>query len=822
MINRLCKTILAAAAIAATFLSASAADWKLHQTFDAGFKKVIDTPQRVYVQALGTTAADLHYKDVVFSSIFVYDKEADELLGYNARNYLSGTMVSTMAYNAQKGYLLIVYTDSNIDMLYDDGKVYNIPGLVNASLVSSKSANGITFDPQHNQAYIATNFGYLVLNDTKHEISESHIYNKGLQLAGRSGDEVLLVSNGNLYSSPASDPHLSFDEFKQVKGITGIADLLPLNDGVFALIAGGKINIGSVSDNTFLPAEGYSPASIGTLRSTVENKDGYLVTDNSKYYQLNRDNGTFAASGALNPTSGAYCSSWDLREFWEAIPRTGIQSKRLADNNWTVTRQPMLPNAPAVLHSDVMKYVPGYGLLVLNHAYHRFISGGQEPYLLSALKAGEWTPLAPAYTNPGRTNVLKSPDGLAIDPDNPRYVYSGSRWNGLARFNLDDPDDILHMSHPADADAGNPGFATIIPSNGGWNAYCQFSAPSFDRDGNLWTTIDNGFFSTDIPGGLWVWPSADRKAGNTAGWKNIQMPSNLQSPYTSKVLGLKNSAWSGAIAVTDGCFESGLVIMYSGDTPTDTSDDRVVYLNPLYDQDGVQVDFPFVYNLYEDPANGNLWVLGSGGVFIVKPSNIASGVNRVHRIKVARNDGTNLADYLLDGAPVFDMTTDGSGNKWFATNGGLICTSADGSQILKEFTAENSFLPHDAVWGIGYNPESNSILASTDYGIAEYFISGANYGSESDQKVNIYPNPVRPDYLGWITIEGVPDGAVVKILDSSGGLVKELDRAEGGLTRWDATNRDNRRVKTGVYFVAASASSDSGGFSNVGKVLVVN
>lgn len=113
------------------------------------------------------------------------------------------------------------------------------------------------------------------------------------------------------------------------------------------------------------------------------------------------------------------------------------------------------------------------------------------------------------------------------------------------------------------------------------------------------------------------------------------------------------------------------------------------------------------------------------------------------------------------------------------------------------------------------------MMISTDKGLAELFLS-TSAGGDSDNKAVVYPNPVRPDYFGYVTIEGLADNALVKIVDAGGNLIKEVGFATGGEARWDVTNLNSKRVPGGVYYVLASGAPDGEGFSTVGKVLVVN
>lgn len=148
-------------------------------------------------------------------------------------------------------------------------------------------------------------------------------------------------------------------------------------------------------------------------------------------------------------------------------------------------------------------------------------------------------------------------------------------------------------------------------------------------------------------------------------------------------------------------------------------------------------------------------------------------------------------------------------------------TSSDGSEILKTYTHSNSRLPDDIVYGLCFNPDNNSMMISTDKGLAELYLSSAS-AENGKSDVKSYPNPVRPDYYGYVTITGLADNALVKIVDSAGNLIKELGFAAVGEITWDVTNLNMKRVPTGVYYVMASGGPDGESFSSVSKILVVN
>jgi hypothetical protein len=98
---------------------------------------------------------------------------------------------------------------------------------------------------------------------------------------------------------------------------------------------------------------------------------------------------------------------------------------------------------------------------------------------------------------------------------------------------------------------------------------------------------------------------------------------------------------------------------------------------------------------------------------------------------------------------------------------------------------------------------STTVAAATDY-----------------SNVYAYPNPVRPDYTGWITVTGLMDNSLVKIADAAGNVVYQT-RSNGGMAVWDGCNASGDRVSTGVYFVFASQNENDNATAVVTKIMVV-
>ena len=84
--------------------------------------------------------------------------------------------------------------------------------------------------------------------------------------------------------------------------------------------------------------------------------------------------------------------------------------------------------------------------------------------------------------------------------------------------------------------------------------------------------------------------------------------------------------------------------------------------------------------------------------------------------------------------------------------------------------------------------------------------------------MKVFPNPVRPDYDGPITIQGIRYDSDVKVTDVAGNVIYQTT-SNGGTATWDGRTVSGDPVKTGVYLFWTAPNEGKG--RKVGKVLVV-
>lgn len=809
-----------------------AEQWRLHPTFDGDIERIIDTPDYTYILSnCQTFIPDKGDNGKIYKSLFRYDKRSAEITPLNKMNVLSDNILQAIEYNPKKKYLIITYDTGNIDLLYSNDKIINIPGLMLADGGYGKNVNGITFSPENDEIYIATDFGFIVVDDSKGEIKRTNVLNKKLTSAARFGNKLVIGTNEGLLSSEFKN-YIRFDDFRIEPEFEDVKSLTLFGDRLYVLCGEGweaQLPYVTIEGETLVRNRWVT----GMILGIECRKNGLLVSAPEPVWCI--DENYNVTTYMRNPMDNYNnMGSWDGSEFLMECNRKGFKIVKASNDetgstHWEILSDFMMPNASNAFKASHMIYHPNYGMLIRNHGITPVFTvyDVNTPDLICSYKNLEWVSRSSTYLAPSDAFLQWNPGGIIVDPQNANHIYSGSVFHGLMRLDLSDPSKSLRIGREGDVGNGLPGFVAVQRDFTGWKEACSFSVPMFDNYGNLWTSWYDYDLNEAKQDALefWYWTPEDRAASkDAASFRPLRRVKITGAPVNNSrmLIPFRSSSYRNILMYCPSTWEGLPIFIDHKGTLDNLNDDERVDIKEFTDQDGTNVNFAYIMSVYEDTSTGLVWLGLDKGVINFRPSEIMKTGGRVNRIKVSRNDGTNLADYLLDGVSVNCIVPDNSGHKWFGTGGGgIVVTSADGTEVLRTYTTENSDLPDNTVFSICYNPENNSMMISTDKGLAELFLSTST-GGDSDNKAVIYPNPVRPDYFGYVTVEGLADNALVKIVDAGGNLIKEVGFAAGGETRWDVTNLNSKRVPGGVYYVLASGAPDGEGFSTVGKILVVN
>ncbi|PLK42393.1 T9SS type A sorting domain-containing protein [Emticicia sp. TH156] len=163
------------------------------------------------------------------------------------------------------------------------------------------------------------------------------------------------------------------------------------------------------------------------------------------------------------------------------------------------------------------------------------------------------------------------------------------------------------------------------------------------------------------------------------------------------------------------------------------------------------------------------------------------------------------------------IVVDGGNRKWIGTNNGLSLFNPSVDELIQHFTEENSPLPAKEITGLSIDTKTGEVFVLTAKGLLSYQ-TDATEPEENFSSVSIYPNPIRPDFQGVLTISGLKENSVVKITDAAGRLLYET-KSNGGTASWNLTDSSVSRTVSGVYMVFSIAAD--GSESYVGKLAVV-
>lgn len=251
----------------------------------------------------------------------------------------------------------------------------------------------------------------------------------------------------------------------------------------------------------------------------------------------------------------------------------------------------------------------------------------------------------------------------------------------------------------------------------------------------------------------------------------------------------------------------------------DKATDKLIKYVNFKNQDGITYHPTYIYCVCED-RNQNIWIGTNIGPFMIDKNEVGQESVTFNQIKVPRNDGSNYADYLLNGVYINHIAIDGGNRKWFATNGaGVFLISADNMTQIANFNKSNSYILSDDILSIAINKESGEVFFLSDKGLSSYRGDATEPTEEmTEDNVYVYPNPVTPEYEGMITVTGLNYDADVKITSSNGALIAE-GRSNGGMFSWDGCDMKGRRVASGVYMVITATSDGKSGI--VSKIAII-
>lgn len=710
---------------------------------------------------------------------------------------LSGKDIRFMGYSESEKCLVLVYANLLIDLLYPaDGSVVSLPQISN-SVTDGATANALFTDGEN--AMLSMSDGLVHLQLKRQEISGYYRIGQNVRAAAWSNGNLLAATDTQLYLCPANGNPLDQSEWKPVRK-AAFSQFAACGGHLYAVTASQPTADSTPTGLWLLNADGTQAQSVSSAVFT------HLAVQQKKLMAAN--SGQILLFDAAQPATPEktynYPNSWASVSYasdgtlWASEGDKGLQAYQASGTT-------LRPKGSAVGNygprRDLCYFMRFEGNRLL-------IAGGRlDPYdkqhydgTLMALENGKWT----FFQEDGIAEQTGVPyrdiTSVAQDPEDPNHHYASAGGTGLYEFR--DFRFVRQLSNH------NSPLESSTSSNS--PRYVRIDGVNFDAGGNLWM-VNNSQRDTVL-----------RVLRPNGTWKGFYIESIRRAPTCEKTLfDRKGRLWMASRRTTDNPqHESGLLGFDFNGTLDDTGDDDAYYRSSFTNQDGKSYELGGVYALAED-RDGSIWVGTRSGLFIIsQPDQWWEQGFYVTQIKVPRNDGTNLADYLLDGLPVTAIAIDGGGQKWIGTeSNGLYLVSADGLQVLQHFTTENSPLLSDYIYSIAPHPTTGEVMIGTDQGLCSYQGQATEPATAlRESNIKVYPNPVRPEYQGNVRVTGLTDNADVKVTSTNGDVVAG-GRSVGGTFVWNVRDRSGGRAAPGIYYIMVSTSDGKKGVA--AKVAVI-
>ena len=761
--------------------------WRTHFSYN-NVQEITESAEKIYAISNG--------------ALFSVDKEYESIETYSKINGLSDGEIAHIAYSKENDLLLIAYSNSNIDLLKGRNMI-NISDLKRKE-ISDKEINNISF---HNQyAYLSCGFGILVVNVRRNEIADTYIIGDAgayLQI-----NAVEIVGN---YIYALTETGIRYADIR-------------------------NSNLSNFANWTVLPdpdaTSGNSRAIASFNGELVLLKGNSIYRYNGSEWNVFRENSYFSAINVSgenitffgNNTFARFDKNWTEREFRELSSIRDLIFSPSQNSYWVA--QYILDEEQTILtkHTNGTfenRFIPNgtfsgtkrlsdgtydrvARVAFVKHRFGKLIAGSGGPRELPLKTPGviqlhennKWTVIRKQDAPSGiLCNTIRFEDVLdiEIDPRNYNRMYVATFGKGL--FVLEDNQLVAHF------DQNNSPLFPHDPRTCDYgpllNGLC------FDKNNNLW------MLNMDSPDLLKV-----RKADGT--WGSLFYP-NVTKKITTRELFISKNGYKWILIPRVG---EGVFVINDRGNPFVSASHQTRFFANFQETGSNETVTPTTYRSIAEDKNGAIWIgTNMGPLIISNPDNVFNDNFTIDRIKITREDNESLADYLLESETINAIAVDGGNRKWLATeSSGLYLLSPNGQETIHHFTTENSPLTSNAIMDLAINDQTGEVFIVSASALYS-FKSDATEGAPSFDNVYVYPNPVRANYTGLITIAGLMERSVVKIADVQGNLIHQ-GNSNGGVFTWDGKNLRGQRVGTGVYLVFAALSD--GSEKMVTKIAVIN
>lgn len=731
--------------------------------------------------------------DVVYGllekGILEYDPAEGEQSLWTAANYLSDVHPTALAYEPSFKTLIIGYDNGNVDLLRKN-KVINIPAILQSNINGIKKINNIITKGRY--VYLVTGIGIIVIDLKKKEVKDT--YNPSpnneeyIDLTIKQ-DSIFVLTENKVYTAHKDNNFLAVSA--QWEEVSYLPDYS--SDGKFT-------GLEEFSNHLFLTFKNES----------TPNADTLFQIDNGQF-------NPFVIGGSLSRVSASNNKLYVSNYYSVTIYDLGLNELTVLFQ--TENQYSLLPNNACFLNGYYYIADNSLGLIKAKNSFStdritfpgpRYNSSYRVKWRKGKLSVacGGLSGVGPSFNSKGGA-TMEDEKWISTSVYNQSMLHTDRVWDFVSTaVNPANTEEVAYGTiSPTPLVLTNKGnvtdtfsLANSILEGDQDTKWGYVSALTYDDDGNLW--IGNSSASKPL-----------KVIAKNGLWYEFNLANQIKNKRVERLIIDNNGVkWMGVK-------EGGVLAFDEGESISDASDDRYRLLNtgansgalPTNDVKALAADF-----------DNNIWVGTVDGLRVLYNSeNVFDAAAGEYNFKKLLIEYGENVEIVLGTSQINSIQVDGDNRKWIGTaNAGVFLLSADGLEVIRNFTAENSSLLSNSILDIAIDQTTGIVYFVTEKGLIGYR-SDATEGDQEYSNVKVFPNPVQPNFDGPITIQGIAYNSDVKITDVSGKVIYKT-KSHGGTATWSGNTMDGRRAATGVYLIWTSIDSDEFKGRKVGKVLLVN
>ncbi len=728
--------------------------------------------------------------------VFGYDSATGEIQTFTVVDGLSSVSTSSIAVDEARHAVWVGFSDGTLNRIdTETGVIRTIRDIKRADQFSDRGINRIVVNGD--SLYVATQFGVVLFDPIKLEVRDSYSRLGSLSPATAVRDvhiESSIYGQPTLWVATETGVARGFlkgfnlqDPTSWQTEQTGLSGLSLSTYSVESM--GGVLYVGTGRDLFSRSAQGtYAPFNLTGERVThLTTRDGILagaarfrvvvVTEGAGWRSMGVTGVGFPTGVAFSSSGDLWISSGDGGVAFGSIPATGDIITPSGQAAPSGPSEGLFTNLSVGKDGDLW----AGGASANNTGFHHLnVDGTWDAY-------SEKT--SPLLVNKSRfLHVFGASDGVG---------WAGSEGGGVAKVGVDGVLELFGRTN-----------SSLLPATG-TSDFIIVGGAHEDLFKNMWFTTRASGAPLHVRTAAGDWTAFGPMVGEGL--------LSRSTAYGKIFIDSFDQKWILIHDEDNFNRRKGIAVLGTG-VLENQADDTFRFFGTK-GAAGVGLPSAEVHAVTED-KDGLVWIgTSSGPAFFVNTGIVSrdASAQPIWPQWADRSNGT----FMLFGLKINDIAVDPAGRIWFATSEGawLVEAVEGGFATVLHFKAENSPLFSDGVLSVDIDDESGRVYFSTDRGLVSYK-SDAVAPSEKVAELKIFPNPV---YLSdgsspQIFIEGLVASTTVRIVTSSGSLVRRLD-SRGGRLSWDGRDETGKLVSSGIYLVIAVGQNDEG--TAYGKIAVI-